>query len=543
MAAPALLGQYANLIATSDGGSVYLQAHTGPVTNSWYVARADIAGPSVTPIDGPLADVDGASDILATSQTQWRYCGFAGSSCWLAAGCYGSFQLEGPGFNHDNSANGAQYRDTFIRLSRSGRYAWIDQTGCGYPVGPVPITPSLNGLYESDSLDLVSAKQKGQLANQRFGRRAITDLGQALTIAGAQLEWLDATGIHLIRNVFGAYEAVTDAQGNNVAYIDGPSGELHWVTGPDWMGAQDFDLGVTGSAPALTDDGSGLLFLAADDSLRLYVRATAEFRILGPGSYSAFTTAGGVVFAVTQGGSLVRIDLASGDESVWLDPFVQIDGVEAPDVVPNWCTYVCYGVTEYPKIVSPGMVVVLDGSALGTTGWSVRAAGLETPLLPLSDAGAWLQVPSSADASTKALEIFKPGLAISYQFQVQVRSPAVVCLATAHQDFSRIVTEDDPAIPGEAVHVFLTGLQGTEAVANGVANPTDHLIMVANPPPLYDPGALQVLFFGLAPGLIGLQQLDLLIVGTPAGNLFTPSGISSAFIPTYNCAAPAVAAP
>lgn len=539
--APSLFGAYDNLIATSDGESVYFRVQGGPVTYNWYVARAGMGGPGVTPVSGPLADVDGAGAVLARAETEFRFCGFAGSSCWLAAACRGSFQLDGPGFHHD-SADGWPYRDTFMRVSRSGKFAWIDQSGCGGQIPPPP-SPLLSGLYEPASLQLVSARRGGKLANQRLGRRAITDRGQALTIANAQLEWLDATGVHLIRNVYGAYEAVTDAQGDNVAYIDGPSGELHWVTGPDWLGARDLDLGVTGSAPALTDDGRDLLFLAADGSLRLYVRATGELRALGPEKYAGFTTAGDAVFAVTVDGHLVRFSLLSGDRSVWLEPFVEIGQVDAPDVVPNWCTYICYGATEYPKIVSPGMVVILEGSGLGTADWRARAGGVETPLWPLSDTTAWLQIPNSADAAAAAVEIFKPGFAISYGFQVQVRSPAVVCLATAHQDFSRMVTKDDPAIPGEAVHIFLTGLQGTEIVANGVANPTDHLVMVANPPPLNDPGALQVLFFGLAPGWIGIQQLDVRIARTPTGNLFAPLGISSSFVPEYACPAPAVAAP
>ena len=56
---PPLSGAYSDLIATSDGNAVYFQVQTGPVTYSWYVARAGTPGPVVTAVNQPLADVDG----------------------------------------------------------------------------------------------------------------------------------------------------------------------------------------------------------------------------------------------------------------------------------------------------------------------------------------------------------------------------------------------------------------------------------------------------------------------------------------------------
>ena len=89
----------------------------------------------------------------------------------------------------------------------------------------------------------------------------------------------------------------------------------------------------------------------------------------------------------------------------------------------------------------------------------------------------------------------------------------------------------------------MTGLQGVEAVADGVPNPTDHLIAVANPPKLFSPGSMDILFFGLAPGLVGIQQMDALVHNTGSG-LFGPSGFFSqpSSPPTANCNSPVVAA-
>jgi uncharacterized protein (TIGR03437 family) len=528
-----LSGAYSDLIATSDGNAVYFKVQTGPVTYSWYVARAGTPGPDVTAVNEPLADVDGSGTVLASAFTAARSCGFAGSSCWLADPCHASFQLEGPGFKYSNTY------DTFTRLSRSSEFAWISQRNCT-SLGPQPVT-ILNGLYQSSSLKLVAAQGAAGAANQRTGRLTVTDSGQLLTLAGPQLGWLDSSGAHLIRNVNGAFEAVTDRQGKNVVYVEAPYGELHWVGGTDWLAAQDLDLNLMGSAPALTEDGGSLLFLAADGSLQTCQRAAGTLRSLGADRYQSFTVGGSAVFAVTLDGRLVRLDLGSGDASVWLSPFIEISAVDAPDIVPNWCTYICYGQTEYDKIMSAGMMVILEGYKLGGTGWRVRIAGVEAPLVPLSDTAAWFQVPDGPTGENP-LQVYRPGFPISYLIKTQTRILAIACLGALSQDFSHLIAADHPAVPGEIVHIFLTGLEGAEPVANGVPNPTDHLVGIANPPPLYDPGALEQLFFGLAPGLVGIQQLDVRVQHAASG-LFTPPGVSADFTPTWNCAAPPVAAP
>jgi uncharacterized protein (TIGR03437 family) len=531
LAAPTLSGAYSNPIATSDGNTVYFQARTSPVTDGWYVARAGTGAPEVTPVNGSLADIDGTAAVLATAWSEDRNCGFAGSTCWLAAYCHASFQLEGPGIKYRSPG-----LSTFARLSRSGRLIWLEQSSCGGASAP-PTLPPLNGLYDTSALKLIASRGAASLANRRFGRRAITDDGRALTLASSQLAWLDASGTHLIRNVNGVYEAVTSPQGMDVAYAETPNGRLHWVTGPDWLAAQDRDLGLSGSALALTEDGSRLLFLDANGSLQLYTLATAALRRLGSDAYQSFTIGGNTVFAVTAGGRLVRIGLISDETEAWLPPSLDIASADVPEVYPNWCISVCYGSTEYAKLVSPNLIVRLRGTSLGGSNWRVAIAGMETPLTPISDTMAWFQIPSGAAAAT-TVDIYSPELPIRFSMMVRNRDLVLACLGTLHEDFSRLVSQDDPAHPGEVVHIFLTGLQGVEPVADGVANPTDHLVMVANPPPLQEPDALEATFFGLAPGLVGIQQLDVR-VHHAATTLF--AGLAAT--PVWGCIPPPVAEP
>src|SRR5947207_15853839 len=89
--APALSAGYSNLIATSDGNAVYLQAKTGFVLASWYVVRNSISGPTLNnvpdprslegPFNGKVADVSGGGTTLAFAGYADRFCGYEGSRC------------------------------------------------------------------------------------------------------------------------------------------------------------------------------------------------------------------------------------------------------------------------------------------------------------------------------------------------------------------------------------------------------------------------------------------------------------------------------
>jgi hypothetical protein len=106
-----------------------------------------------------------------------------------------------------------------------------------------------NGLYESSSLRQIAPANGARLANQRYGRRVIDQHGQALVFADIQLSWLNSAGVCPIRHGVGAFEAVVDSSGGNIVYVEAAVGKLHWIA------TDDKDLGFTGAAPALSDDG------------------------------------------------------------------------------------------------------------------------------------------------------------------------------------------------------------------------------------------------------------------------------------------------
>jgi uncharacterized protein (TIGR03437 family) len=533
--APAVPAAYSNLIATSDGNSVYFQIPSGfpngSAGQSSFVARYTDSGLVVQeitttsfaqPAPANVQDVSADGSVIASAWFSTVVCHGYGEFCAPYGTCDAGFAITGPELN----TGGDRYQ-TFIRLDRAGTLAWIEQ---GDYCGGIGVPRSIYGLFAigASSLAQVTRPASGRAANAEHGRRVITDRGQVLILSGSQLQWVDVNGSHPLRQVAGAYEAVTDAAGNNVVYVDGPVGELHWIDG------LDEDLGLTGSAPALSDDGNTLAFLSPDQSLQIYDRVSRNVYRLGSDEFLEFSLGGRSVFGVTTDGRLVRIDLDTGISSDWLPPFAYIQSVDAPPGSLNYRCKVCYGDVDPGLILGRGMILRLRGVNLDFPGLRARIGKVEIPLTPTSPFNAWLQVPS--DLPEKGpLDVYSPDFAMLFRRSVaSVQDRVLACFTTLHEDFGRAVSKRDPATPGEIVHVFLTGLHGVEPVLDGVPNPTDHEIPVADPPSLADPGFADVTYFGLAWGFVGIQQLDLRVHSQSSNNsLF--SGVDA-----FGCTPPPV---
>lgn len=85
-----------------------------------------------------------------------------------------------------------------------------------------------------------------------------------------------------------------------------------------------------------------------------------------------------------------------------------------------------------------------------------------------------------------------------------------------HTDYGSLVTGEKPAVPGEVLHIYLTGCGPvTIPVPTGVPTPLSPLSWVSTPVSVVGtPGnhpPLQVSFFGLAPGLTGVWQMDVAV--------------------------------
>ena len=100
-------------------------------------------------------------------------------------------------------------------------------------------------------------------------------------------------------------------------------------------------------------------------------------------------------------------------------------------------------------------------------------------------------------------------------------SPIGFANVIVHSGFDSLVTHDKPALAGEIVHIYATGLGVVEPpVALGAVTPTNPLARViggVNCSAVEGAGVgatklpVTVYYAGLAPGLIGYYQIDLLL--------------------------------
>jgi uncharacterized protein (TIGR03437 family) len=154
---------------------------------------------------------------------------------------------------------------------------------------------------------------------------------------------------------------------------------------------------------------------------------------------------------------------------------------------------------------------------LGET--EVMVNGSAVPLYYVSSGQINFQAPSGLSAGQALLEVRIGGQSVSRGVLTVVPNAPGIFLA-ANADF-RLNSPAQPAQRGEVLHIFGTG-QGavTPAVDDGVPAPALPLSKsVATPKVSLGAQQLAVLFSGLAPGIAGLWQIDVMIPNdTPAGN-------------------------
>jgi uncharacterized protein (TIGR03437 family) len=101
-------------------------------------------------------------------------------------------------------------------------------------------------------------------------------------------------------------------------------------------------------------------------------------------------------------------------------------------------------------------------------------------------------------------------------------------IVVAHQDFHGVVTTADPASPGEIVHAYMTGLGEVQPSPPTGSAPTALSNVIVRPlcwvqPPARTQETADVTFAGLAPGMIGMYQVDIAIPTDIAGAQVTLS--------------------
>jgi uncharacterized protein (TIGR03437 family) len=233
-------------------------------------------------------------------------------------------------------------------------------------------------------------------------------------------------------------------------------------------------------------------------------------------------------------------------------------GVRLPDLSGNGVFLSPLGVLNGASFAPPtfpisgGTILSLFGSGLAAAqqsaqtvplptnlaGVMVTINGVPAPLFFVSPGQINLQTPFSISGDTARIVVNNNNV-LSNEVDVPVAStsPAVFSrnqngigpAIITHADFS-LVTPEDPALPGETVIVFLTGLGEVDPpFADGAPGPSGPLSVVTDPDLQVEFGreAGTVLFAGAAPGFVGLYQINVTIPDTVVVGAAVPVAIQT----------------
>ena len=276
----------------------------------------------------------------------------------------------------------------------------------------------------------------------------------------------------------------------------------------------------------VSDDGRRVLFTREGEAYVIASDGTGQKSVTGEIETvlaGALSASGEVAWVATAAGRLLRIRV---DEGV------------VQEVVSRSVSFL-----NPPAVVTPGSLVSMNG-----TGFTSGATFQPRPPLErfIGDLTLWIgqtkmamahagpnhlefQVPWDAAPGEGNLYTEIAGLTSPFELpKPSVRIVAVnpKVLAAVHQDWLSEATINSRAQPGEVVHVFATGLGAvTPPVATGMyapsAEPYARLVQAIS-----CEGA-ETLFAGLAPGTIGIYQIDLRIGAISPTRLLCSLGTGS----------------
>ena len=164
-------------------------------------------------------------------------------------------------------------------------------------------------------------------------------------------------------------------------------------------------------------------------------------------------------------------------------------------------------------------------------GTSVTIGGLPAPLYYVSPGQINAQIPFELTAGGQYQVVVNANGALTTPQTIQLTQadPAVLqfnsgAVVAQHHD-GTLIQDSSPAVPGEFVTIYLSGMGATNGpVPSGAASPGSPLASVADTATLTLNGAqVPVLFQGLTPTLVGLYQIDFQVPRTLANGNYTLS--------------------
>ncbi|MEP7367910.1 MAG: hypothetical protein ABI972_32000, partial [Acidobacteriota bacterium] len=268
--------------------------------------------------------------------------------------------------------------------------------------------------------------------------------------------------------------------------------------------------------PSFANDGT-LLYLQPDVEGRavpMLLSPASEPRILvtlAAGAAQAIISGNAeLVWICTTRGQLLRVRTADSVADEIL--------AESPFISPN-------SFTAYPgsviRLFGSGLTAdtqyLLDGSPLIVSEIRGQEVALQIPWeLPVSNARHVISI-SGPRSPFRQNFLFTTLTEPTITFE---RAPTDAAPQFAHEDFRGVVSNDDPARPGETLHLFVRNLGPVDhPVTTGERSPASPLARALTPLACYmfeiDKDSLPVRtegllvpFAGLTPGAIGIYQID-----------------------------------
>ncbi|HWC96455.1 MAG TPA: hypothetical protein VG456_06895 [Candidatus Sulfopaludibacter sp.] len=286
-------------------------------------------------------------------------------------------------------------------------------------------------------------------------------------------------------------------------------------------------VGISQFQPSISNDGSRLLFRRqrSDGVWEAVVQdftagtATVVARILPSSSNLVISGDGKSAWVHRSDGKLVRvaIDSLQANEAPGRHAWISLqEGGQVPG--------------SYHHLYGGGFA--LDAKSGPAPDLSLDLQGLSVPLVSANTGELDVQIPWDSIPSSEfpafplTLRNSSSPFESVVQLDLETAAPTFErtgnplsgqrTIILAHQDFHGAVTLADPATPGELVHAYMTGLGQVQPTPPNGSAPTS-LSYVSIQPLCWvqPPGAPQetapIAFAGLAPGLIGLYQVDIQI--------------------------------
>ena len=408
-----------------------------------------------------------------------------------------------------------------IQLSRNGRFLAAGSTVVDLSTGAT--RTAAGGFPEA-----------GQFGIGNNGGLLMLTVHQAFIVSNVDLTLSSRPGV-LIVNAPEVLDAVVSAVENRVVYeiwgdtaatrdqlwsYDVASGQSTKLADI----ALGTALGISQFQPSISNDGSRLLYRLARADGSGFDAVIQDFN-------TGSTTP--IAQILPSSANLV----ISGDgKSAWVHRFdgrlvrIAIDSLQATEIPGRHAWMV-----EQDGAEVSGSYHHLYGGAFAPDNTSgppadltVNLAGLSLPLLAANTSELDVQIPWEATSFGQypmvlhnASSPFESVLTLNLEpatptfERTGMPRDGQRNIIVAHQDFHGLVTHADPALPGEFVHAYMTGLGGTQPQPPTGSVPTN-LSSAMRPlcwlvPPARPQETTAVTFAGLAPGLIGIYQVDIAI--------------------------------